>query len=413
MNTSISMRYGLKSLRRHFRRTVLSVIGIGLGCAVCLFVLSFVRGESGMMMRAAGQSGAGHIRVVPKEWVGTRENKFRLSEWKDTLAAIRGMNDVVMATPRARTDALLAFGTRMTGVEMVGVDPETEQPMNRLVQNVIAGRYLTADDKGATVIGRAIAKRLDVEVEDDLMVTVAGKDGQMNGAMLHIVGIVATGSRELDATICHVVLADVERISGYDGAGEITLTVSDPDTLDTVYSQIAALAPPDSAVMTWREIIPELAASAKVDETWSRLIVGIITTVVFLGIASAQLAAVLERRREFAVLAALGMKSGRLVMIMLIEGVALGLLGTIAGLLFGVPCTYYIATKGLDFSAMYKEADLAVSNILVDPIIYGDFGWWLAPLALGLALTATILSSLYPAWFAVKTDPASALRVEQ
>jgi ABC-type lipoprotein release transport system permease subunit len=62
---------------------------------------------------------------------------------------------------------------------------------------------------------------------------------------------------------------------------------------------------------------------------------------------------------------------------------------------------------------MYGGADLAVSNVLFDPVFKGDFGWWLIPLAFELALTATILSSLYPAWFAMRTDPATALRVEQ
>jgi lipoprotein-releasing system permease protein len=107
------------------------------------------------------------------------------------------------------------------------------------------------------------------------------------------------------------------------------------------------------------------------------------------------------------------MKSGRLIRVMLAEGVILGLLGSVLGLAFGLPAAYYVATHGIDFTKMYGTSDLSVGTILFDPVFKGDFGWWLIPLAFELALAATILSSLYPAWFAIRTDPAAALRVEQ
>ena len=97
---------------------------------------------------------------------------------------------------------------------------------------------------------------------------------------------------------------------------------------------------------------------------------------------------------------------------MLAEGVILGLFGSVLGLCLGLPAAYYVATHGIDFTEMYGTSDLSVSNILFDPVFKGDFGWWLIPLAFELALAATVLSSLYPAWFAIRTDPAAALRVE-
>jgi ABC-type lipoprotein release transport system permease subunit len=298
-------------------------------------------------------------------------------------------------------------------VEILGVDPNTEQATNRLMHNVVEGQYLRAGDLGTTVVGRALAKRLDVALDDPLMVTVAGADGEMSSAMLRIVGIVETGSRDLDGIICHVNLDDVEKLTGRAGAADVTALMDNPKYLDRMVRDLDGRLPDDYTVVTWKEIMPELASGTEVDETWTRLTVGLLMTVVFLGIMSAQLAAVLERRREFAVLSALGMKSGRLIRVMLAEGVILGLLGSVLGLAFGVPAAYYVATHGIDFTEMYGTTDLSVSNVLFDPVFKGDFGWWLIPLAFELALSATVLSSLYPAWFAIRTDPAAALRVEQ
>jgi len=257
-----------------------------------------------------------------------------------------------------------------------------------------------------------VAERLDVEIDDMLMVTAANADDEISGAMLRIVGMARTGSEEIDSVICHVNLEDVENLTGRPGAADLTAMVANPKRLARMVGNLSEKLSDDCAVVTWEEIMPELASGVKVDETWTRLTVAIVMIVVFLGIMSAQLAAVLERRREFAVLSAVGMRGGRLIRVMLAEGIVLGLFGSILGLALGLPAAYYVATKGIDFTKMYGGSDMAVSNILFDPIFKGDFGWWLIPLAFELALTATILSSLYPAWFAMRTDPAAALRVE-
>jgi lipoprotein-releasing system permease protein len=374
--------------------------------------VAFVRGEGKMMLKAAAESGAGHFRVVPAAWPETRENDLRVLEWERVRDIIGAMDGIEIVAPHARQEGLLGFGTRVAGVEIVGVDPNTEQAANRLVRHIAEGHYLAPGALGTTVIGRAIAERLDVELDDMLMVTVADKDGEINSAMLRIVGIVETGSNDLDAIICHVNLEDVEHLTKRAGAADLTVLIEDPGDLEALLSHLAETLPQEYAVVTWKEIMPEMASGVEVDKTWTRLTVAIVMIVVFLGIMSAQLAAVLERRREFAVLSALGMKSGRLISVMLIEGFILGLLGSILGLVLGLPAAYYAATKGIDFTEMYGGADISVSNVLFDPVFKGDFGWWLIPLAFELALTATLLSSLYPAWFAIRTDPASALRVE-
>ena len=106
------------------------------------------------------------------------------------------------------------------------------------------------------------------------------------------------------------------------------------------------------------------------------------------------------------------MKNGRLIHIMFAEGLILGLFGGFLGIIIGSPLSYYVYKKGIDFSSLYGNSDITFSNVLVDPHFYGDFGWWLVPLSFALAISAAILSSLYPAWYASKTDPAATLRVD-
>ncbi|MHC4253371.1 MAG: ABC transporter permease [Planctomycetota bacterium] len=134
----------------------------------------------------------------------------------------------------------------------------------------------------------------------------------------------------------------------------------------------------------------------------------IIVIVVSLGITSAQLTAVLERRREFGVLLALGMKGRQIVGLLFIEGLVIGLGGAIVSLVVGGPLVYLIY-RGVDFSQMMDDPSFA--GILFDPVIHGDAGLWIPVFAFGVSIVATLVASIYPARFALRTNPADALRM--
>ena len=240
MRISISTRYALCSLRRHLRRTILAILGIGLGSAVCLFMIAFVRGEGKMMLKAAAESGAGHLRVVPAAWPQTRENDLRLVDWQRIRTLLETTEGIAVVTPHARTEGLLAFGTRAAGVEILGVDPNTEQATNRLVRNVVEGqlshcRRQLGDDRRWPDSGRAPWTSSWTIHSWSPSPTA---DGEMSSAMLRIVGIVETGSRDLDGTICHVNLRDVEQLTGRAGAADLTALMDDPKGLERMVGDL-------------------------------------------------------------------------------------------------------------------------------------------------------------------------------
>jgi ABC-type lipoprotein release transport system permease subunit len=405
-------RYALRSVGRNVRRTALSVVGIGVGLALALFMESMNRGRNELFARTVAYSGAGHLRVVPAGWRLRRDPRLRLSGGEAAVAAARALPGAAVATPRARAQILLAMGSHVVGVEAVGVDPETEPAAYRFVRRMAAGRYLRPGDAGAAVVGRAVADRLRAELDDEVLATAVGRGGRIESTMLRLVGIVETGSEELDAGICQVRLAEVERLTGLPGAGEVTVILSDHRTTTAARAALAAAAAPGDEVLTFEELTPEFKGHMDQDSATSRFVNGVILLVVFLGVASAQLAAVLERRREFAVLSALGMRGWRMMRLVLLEAVAVGIGGAALGLALGLPAVWLLATRGLDFSSFLGSGS-SFQGIVLDPVIYGDLGPWVVPWVLTVALGATVVASLYPAWFAARTDPAVALRVAQ
>jgi ABC-type lipoprotein release transport system permease subunit len=403
-------RYAARSVGRNLRRTALSVVGIGVGCALALVMESVNLGREELFARAGAYGGVGHVKVVPAGWRARRDPRLRLADPGAALAASRALEGVAAVTARARAEVLLAMGSHVLPVELAGVDPENEPRTFRLVRRVAAGRWLAPDDRGAVVLGRAAADRLKAELGDEILVTAVGKGGRIEGAMLRIVGLVETGSEDVDAGIAHVTLADVAALTGLAGPGEVAIVLRDFRQTDAVRARVASALRGGDEALTWPEVAPEFAGHMKQDQAASRVVSRILVLIALLGVASAQLAAVLERRREFAVLAALGMRAGRMVRLVLLEALGLGLAGAALALALASPLLLTLHRDGLDFSR-FMGTTTAFSGVLMEPILYGDLGPWVVPWTLGIALGATLLASLYPAWFAARTDPATALRV--
>jgi ABC-type lipoprotein release transport system permease subunit len=412
MRTPIIAKFAVRTLGRNVRRTLLSVVGIGIGVAIAVFMTAFMRGSTQMRVRAIAESGFGHVKVVPADWDRSRDNDLRLTDWEVELAAVRATEGVKVAAPHARSTVLLGFGTRVAGVEMLGVDPIAEVGTSRLARAIDEGRYLKDGDRDAVVVGRTIVDRLEVELDDDLLLTVVSKGGEMEYAMLRIVGIIETGSRDMDASICHVMLEDVERLTGRAGAGEISVTLDDPFQMDAAVSRLRTVVSPEDDVLTWMVVVPAQGGDYQSDKGFMNILAGTVLVVVILGIAGAQLTAVLERRREFAVLIALGMKASQVVRLILLEAVVMAVMGAAVGLLLAWFPLHQTATKGIDFSTM-MGGDLAMSGVLFDPIMYSVPGMWVFPYALAIAFVSTLIAAIYPAMFALRTDPTSALSLRE
>jgi ABC-type lipoprotein release transport system permease subunit len=411
---TVSARYAARSLGRSVRRTALSVVGIGFGVGIALFGIAWIQGESSMTARAAAGGGIGHVRVAPNGFLRTRDDDLRLENGPELLAKVREVSGVELATPHARTGGLLALGTRSVRVELTGVDARTEQQNGRFVRDLAEGRYLEPGERGAVVLGRTLVERLDARLEDELVVTAVDESGDMQSELLVLVGIAESGSRQIDSTIAHTSLEDVATLTRRAEIGEITVLASDVDAVDELNAAIERAVGDDAEVLSWKEVAPALVAGVATDAAFMNVATLMVFLVVLLGVASAQLTAVLERRKELAVLGALGMGSWSLVRVMLVEGLFLGGLGAAAALAWAAPLIGHLAKAGVDLSSAFgEEQNMALAGVILDPIFYPEFGGWLFPTGLALSLLATMVASLYPAVFAARLDPATALRVDR
>ena len=295
---------------------------------------------------------------------------------------------------------------------MLGVDPSVEQEVNRIARAIGEGSYLEPGDGNVTVVGRGVADQLDVELHDELYVTVVDSSGEISYVMLEIVGLIDTGSKSLDASVCHVTLEQLSEMTGREGPTKIAILVEDIDTIDEKATELDDVLGDGNAVLTWKSLIPAMGADAAADDVFNNTLVGTIILVVMLGVTSARLTAVLERKREFAVLLALGMKPAQVWRLIFLEAFVVGVAGSVVGLFISTPLVYLIATRGISFADAFG-GDASIAGVLFDPVIYGDMGLWMIPVAFIVGIAATLAAAVYPTVSAVRTDPTSALTMRE
>ena len=403
---NISTRLALRNLGRSPRRTLLSILGIGVGCAVALVALALMQRQGESFIQSAADGGTGHLRVVSDTWVKTRDNGERLPEWEAAMKAAVAIPEVVVAAPRARAQALLAMGTRTLDTEVLGVDPKAEPQAYRFVRALAEGRYLEPGDQGKIVLGAKAAKRLDIGLSDRVVVNAVGEGGNVSPQIFRVVGLVNSGAQEIDERLAHVTLADMEAMTGLPGPGEITLVLEDHTQVDDVWEALSPALPVGNALLTWREIARELFTVVVITTGVWGISTLVVILVVLIGDTSAQMATVLERRREFGVLNALGARRSQVMNLLLVEALLLGSAGAILGLMIAGPGVYYLSEEGLRLMA--ESVDLG--SVRFEPLLYARFGFWMVPAAFILSCTSTLLASIYPATLAVDTDPIKVMR---
>jgi ABC-type lipoprotein release transport system permease subunit len=404
---SLSLQMAWRNLTRKRRRTFLSVAGVAVSCAVCLITLGMSRGKVDMFFRITAEGGIGHLRLAPAGWEASRDAKLRLMNWQKDLAALRRTPQVAVATPRTRAQGLLAMGTHVAAVDIAGVDPATEPGAYKYVRRMTTGRYLRTGDQNGMVLGQETATTLKIEAGDPVVVTAVGADGSMKSAMFTLLGTVATGNSEIDASICQVNLPDLEQLGQAPGAGEITMILKDPLRTPEVQKALRPLVSAPNQLLRWDEVSPQTRTAIELNRRISGLTTVVLMIVALLGVASAQLTAVLERQKELGMLLAIGMSGRRILLLILAEALGVGLLGTVLALVLAVPVLYYLAVVGIPVAK-----GMSAGGMLMEAI-YANFGLWIFTDGLLLCVAAAILAALYPAWFAVKLDPISAMRVSQ
>jgi len=234
----------------------------------------------------------------------------------------------------------------------------------------------------------------------------------MGNDLFQIVGIFRTGLAEIDASFGVLPVADLQALIVLDPGRihELVVSTADPWIAEETSERLADLLAPiglDIEVAPWTELRPEMVEYVSLADSFYFIIIGVVFIIAMLGVANTMLMSTFERRREFAVMLALGATPVKVVMAVLHEAAAMGLLSLVIGSGITIPIMIWWHNAPPDMTWLYGE--LTAFGTLMRPTLRVEYNvsvWIQAGLAL---LVTALLAALYPAAQAARVPPADTL----
>lgn len=408
-------RIGWRNLGRNRRRTLLTASGLALGFFGVVLMGGLSLGFVAQMISNGTGVVTGQIQLHAPDYLPDRRLWATLggeagTDLPHVLDAVTADPDVRAAAPRVYAAGLVSAGTATEGAMFMGIDPALEPKVSRLAEAMVNGR-LPAADGNALAVGAELAKQLGVAVGDTLVVVAPAADGSMGNDLFTVSGIFNTGLAELDAGFTLAALGPLQRLLALtpNRVHEIAARVDDPWIAPAVARRLNAELGHGGGIEAeaWTTLRPEMVDYANLVNSSQWLILVIVFVMAIFGVANTMLMAAFERRREFALLLALGASPKGIAGSIASEALALSGLSLVGGLAITMPVLFWWHRAPPDLTSLVGS--FTMSGALIRPVLLVEYPWALiVQSAVALAVTA-LAAALYPTLRAVRVPPAETL----
>jgi len=390
---------------RQKRRTALTSLTMLGGFLLAAVSIGWSDGTYSYIINMFTSDRLGQIQVHKAGYLEEPSLYDRIQEYDSIGRTIQSVEGVQAWTPRVYTAGLASHGEKTAGVRLIGMDPELEENATGFNRKVVEGEALS-NTPNEVLLGKGLKRILGASVGDGIVLLTQAADGSMANDIFNVTGIVDTGDETSNRLGLYLNLSNAQKFVVIDNdVHEIVVLVDDLKRVGEVVGSIRAELD-DSAleVLPWQEFARPFYEAMKADQQGMWIMLFIIMLIVAVGVLNTVLMSVLERRREYGLLKAIGTRPSTIVCLVLVELFGIVVVSiTLGGLLsigvnlilsiYGVPIPMSVSYGGIEFDRMYAEIN---ARSLFIP-------------AITVALSA-ILVGIFPALNAAKTEPARAMR---
>ena len=385
--------------------TVISVIGVAAGVMALIIALAVNNGFRNELQKNLLGATA-HVDVIPKVAGNGIDN------WRDLIPKLRKLPHVIGAAPALYGQVFLTGPLRAQGAILKGIDARAEVQVSDVLTHLKEGSLDRLRGQGASrgiILGSDLAR--DTGMLLDSFVTVISPQGVMTPVgpkpsyqRFRVVGIFQSGFYQYDDNWAYTSLETAQETFALpDVVNEIELKLDDLYLAPQVAASVGKMAGPNLTAMSWMEQNHQLLNAFKMEKVVTIVTIGLIVLVAALNILISLVMMVMEKYRDIAVLMSMGARRNQIRKIFMMQGVLIGVTGTIVGLAVGYTLCY--------FADKYRwirldEQVYALSYVPFEPRLWD--GVWVAAVAIVISFLATI----YPARSASRLTPTEVLRYE-
>lgn len=409
----IGLRYTRAKRRNHFISfiSLTSMLGIALGVTALITVLSVMNGfEKELRTRMLGMS----AHVV----ISTFNNSG--GDWQNLVEYLKSRPHVIGIAPYIQGQAMLTSNSRVQGAMLQGIDPQLEPQISQVAEKMKDGSKLESLKTGefGLILGNELAYSLGVQVGDKISVVVPQATVTPIGVLprmkrMTVQGIFSVGMHEYDSAFVLLHRDDAAKLLRLP-EGQIhglNLKLDDMFLAKPFCEQLKEQLPFGYLCSDWTYRHANFFRAVRMEKTVMFVILTLIVAVAAFNIVSTLVMVVTDKQADIAILRTLGATPKTVMAIFMVQGMLIGVMGTLLGLSGGIGLA-------LNVESLVPAIEHFLHVKILSPEVYyisdlpSDLQWSDVYRITALSLVISLLATIYPAWRASRTQPAEALRYE-
>ncbi len=400
------LKIAWRNIWRNTRRSIIVLSSVVVGVIAIIFMDALTNGFVRQMLFNQIEINVGHIQIHESGFRDNKNIKNYIHNNAKVESALNSTAGVQHSSQRVISFGLLSSASNSSGVYIYGVHPEDEKKVSIVDESIKKGEYLSGGER-EVIIGDKLAEKLSVDIGDKVVGMANRIDGSIGSDVFRVKGIFTTSNSEFDGSYIYTNIKSIQNMLDLgDKVYEYAIVVDNYKNAPEIADEIRSKLSSDYEVLSYRDILPLLILQVDLTKESMWVVNLIIGLALIFGIINTMLMTVYERIREFGVLMSIGMKNGRIFLMITLEAFIIGIIGTILGMVIGSLIVYPLSITGIDLS-IFAEG---LTSLGTGSIIYPSFNLSGIITTLIMIPFITVLGAIYPAYKALKLEPVSAIR---
>lgn len=419
MDEKPGWRIGWRNLGRNRRRTLITASGLALGYVAVVVMSGLARGLVAEMIDNGTGILTGQLQAHSAEYLPDRSLYATIGgrdgvDVESLVSAVASAPGVAAAAPRVFGAGLVSTGSATAAGVLMGVDVERETDVSRILSTLRDGALPRAG-RNEILIGSEMARQVAAGPGDTVVLVAPAADGSLGNDLFVVSGVFETALTDLDLSWAIAPIGALQNLLALpeDRIHEVAARVADPwaapaaaDSVNAAITRMFGEAV-DTEARAWTTFRPEMVDYARLTESMQWVLLVVIFGMAIFGVANTLLMSSFERRKEFALLLALGARPRMIAGSVLAEAVAIAAISLLAGVALALPILVWWHRAPPDVSWLYGGFTFAGG--LMRPILRVEYPWPMMVLTAASLFFTAVVAAVLPAIRSARIPPADTL----